>query len=252
MCILARAQDSRGPKEARMKSNVEIRFPEPSSASVSIEHAHKAKFFQLGDHRQRADSLLFACYLLRQFHNLGRHPTAQALSDQLRTWMPSGQWEHGKRRVLSNSVLMRAALNINLDYERARRKYGTPINLVESTHDGSRRFVGRLVEKGGGYAFFLDLKGFGLGRFLGADMPQYATDSSILFMAKLAYDHEADEMYFPKLQSIANDCGLAWRSGRITMRNQENLAFGIISHSFQVNITELLPRSTSSRGRSGR
>jgi len=63
-------------------------------------------------------------------------------------------------------------------------------------------------------------------------MPQYASDATILFMAELAYQHEQDNTFLPKLQAVASGCGSMWNEGRISMANQEIIAREIVNQQY--------------------
>ena len=182
--------------------------------------------------KQYAECLLFACFALRQFRNLGSHPASNALFEELRDWSPSGTPEDPEREALYKHVIMNAALDMGMDYRQTERNYGKPICLISSTHKGKRRFVGRLQEERRGPVFFLEVKGFGLGGLIGVGMPQYAPDATILFMAHLAYQYEEDSTFLPRLKTIASGCGTAWRAGRISMVHQEDIARELVNQQF--------------------
>jgi len=146
-----------------MQTLVTVRFRNPESASVSIDLGRSEAYAHSPTEKQYAECLLFACFVLRQFRNLGSHPVSSALFEALDGWAPIDNLGSMEKKVLYQHVILHAALDMGMDYQHAERKYGKPIYLIPENHGGNRRFVGRLEEKSRGPVFFLDVKGFGLG-----------------------------------------------------------------------------------------
>ena len=222
--------------------SVNIDFYDESRAGVIIEGSasdHKPGQYDPKD-AQLNESLLFACFTMRQFNNLGRHPSSEALAVELSTWKPPNTLDElstaGEKSdytiALPHQVLYRAAIQIGLEPSRAIDKYGAPLILVPHKGKGKRRFYGNMhltIEKP---TFFLEVKGFGLGTVLGIGVSQYASNSVMLFLAYLATRYSADPDYEQKLQGIAASCTNMFRQGRISTMVQEELAVNIVNEQY--------------------
>ena len=216
-----------------------VDFYDKNRASVSISSDRTEARAEI---QELDDALLFACYGLRQLKNLGNHPSARALADELALWdtafhlsaLESVAQENGALQAFPSHVIMGASLDIGMDFEAADRKYGSPIYLVNSEGKGKPRFAARMKFKGDRPLFWLDAKGFGLGGLLGVNIPQYATDSVILVLAHLTKTYSSQPDFLRGLSLVAQDCARVYQAGRIGSINQELIAMEFVSERFSV------------------
>ena len=218
--------------------NLYVDFYDETHAAVRIQWAEGSAQAKDPSARRIADALLFACFTLRQFSNLGNHPSSRALAHELNAWTPSATTLAADRstiQALPSHVLLAAAIDIGMDYEVAAKKYGEPVYLVPYRGQGKRRFIGRLGFTQERPVFLLKIKGFGIAGLLGLGAPLYAPDSVFMILARMTQEYGADPEYLEALSRVARDCANAFQTGKITSMNQENLALRSVS--------EHLPRS---------
>jgi len=177
-------------------------------------------------------SLLFACFALRNFANLNKHPIAYSLGVALTTWSPQKFLKEFNTSPSSFPIGLKnpaldAALHMGMNLKTAMEKYGAPLILEKNKGKGKRQIIGRLLQTSDAMLFRLSLKGFPMGGMFG-NPSQHASNAVLLILTQLYIMFPKDPAYETQLKSIANACTEHFYSGRLTTFNQEELAVQIV------------------------
>jgi hypothetical protein len=199
-----------------------IDFYEINRAAVTIDWQTKKSGAAPAESKRFMETVLFACFLLRQYRNLNLDPVSKAISRAISQWqLPIFDQKDDAIVALSNQVLLDAAYSLGMDSRVANDKYGNPLYLVRRHGSAKKRFIGELQSRGNKTIFQLHPKGFGLS---GKDINQYASNSVIIFLTYLALSHSNDSTYPEKLKKIGIECGNAFFSNQVDLTNQEMIA----------------------------
>ena len=218
--------------------NLTIDFYDEANASVSVSWSPGTEQFENYEARLFANLLLFACFTLRQLRYLGRHPSVKAISERLLEWVPSKTFptiETDPIRVLLSHVLLDAAVDLGMDWDRALDKYGSPIYLVPFNGNGTKRFLGWLGIAQERPVFIMSSRGFGLGGLIGWNIPQFAADSVFILLEKFNLMYKSDQAVLDSLAQVAHDCGKVALGKDIAMLHQELLAFSFVNRHIPHN-----------------
>lgn len=216
---------------------VTIDFYEKNVGGVQL--LQEADGFRTREHNQWLEATLFACFAIRQFRALGKHPSSNGLARSLSTWTPSAKQKEEPSEILATlepPLLSAAPLppeQFVKVYLKMHDQKLLKLVLVGHKGKGMRRFLGRLSRTDKGVMFILDTSGFGLGLFLGLDMPLLATNSVMLFLSFLAIKNSNEDGYDEALKVIAKGCADAYRMNKITIANQERLAQSIVQSAIK-------------------
>lgn len=208
---------------------LEIAFSKINRASVIFLESSDG-LDQTGKSGHFIQVWLSTTYILRQLRNLGDHPSAEGLSDFLEVWPPPSL--ENDRLPSNNSPVMTAekspmlfaALNLGLDSDTAKQKYGYKLWL-EETNKLTKGFEATLEMGKNSPLFYLQPTGFGISGVLGLKISEYATNSVPILLSWLSIQIRDDQTYTESLSQISNRCSQAAKRKEIGMTNQEELGF---------------------------
>lgn len=215
--------------------NFSIDYYSKSEAAVSITWGENSSETV----ERFLDSLLFGCYLIRQFRNLGNHPSNRALIKEITCWSPQESsnleallgWTVYPETSHKSHVLFHAAISLGIDPDHAVEKYGQEIYLVPFAGKGKKVFYGVLGFANNHPIFLLHVSGFGL---LGRNIPLYSTDSVFHLFAFLCKKYPLDLSYPSILIRIAQGCAAAYVDNSVTSLNQELIALGCVNKYLRI------------------
>ena len=216
--------------------NLSVDFYSKSEAAVTLSCPNEIS----NESVKLFNSLLFACFLIRQLRNLGNHPANKALMCQVLDWTPEESqkleailgWTVYPEVSHKSHIIYHAALKIGIDPSHAKTKYGEEIHLIPYYGIGKKRFRGQLVFTKDRPVFFLNVEGFGLSGLIGGNIPLYATDSVFHVLTYLFKIFPFDVNFPQTLIRISQDCVKAFQNGEVNTLNQEIKALEIVSKYF--------------------
>jgi hypothetical protein len=219
--------------EEKMTDTIVIDFYDAEAGAVKITWPSNSKQAENYEARLYADTLLFACYTLRQIRNLGRNPVSKALAEHLINWNPISAYKNAERvtkinlpnLALHQHIILDAAIEMGMSWDTAHEKYGEPLILTEYHGVGKKRFIGNLNLTNNIPKFDLSSNGF----FLGKDINQYAPDSVFLLLSFLEATYADNWPFLDGLQKVVMKCANAYMKNEIGMKNQESLAVKFVT-----------------------
>lgn len=178
----------------RIQSILEIDFHQQDQVSIFLECTavdSEEKFGEL---------LLFSCFVLRTFINLGDNSVSDALMHQL------------------------ISTEGNLNNMIRQNNPNEPEIISYPGSKGRKRFTANLRIFDNESNFQYNAKGFG---FLAKGVGYYAPNAVLVLMKYLAKRRLSDANYIEALEKSAKQCGLFYNSNQLSITNQGQIAFMI-------------------------
>lgn len=174
--------------------SLEVHYHQQDEASLFIESANS------GNDEMFGEILLFCSYTLRMLVNFGQSQIASSLA----------------------LLLAEIDGNINeiIDYDSP----NGPRLVDYKGSIGRKQFIANLKCSDNNFRFKLTSKGFG---FLGKGVGYYAANSVLLLLRYLAKRRRENVAFTSSLSQAAEQCGQAYYSGKLTIRNQGQIALMI-------------------------
>jgi hypothetical protein len=214
---------------------LEIHFYGKTQVSVLIQA-------EASDATPDDELLLFAWFTLRQFHNLGHNPAADAFaglvrqSDIVSEVVKDNPCFPSAAELIKSATLAKYAGNFG-----SKEAMRAVVDLAIRGQSGDHIFdlinrdflsaIPRIIDyprKPGEKRFVavlppgtLDMKGFGI---LGVQVNYYTCHSIIALLGFLARKNSTDHTYLNRLAFIAYSCGSTHMQNEISMTNQRELA----------------------------
>lgn len=202
-----------------------IEFYDKSHGAVKLDWNHYPFVTSSASSEMLYDTVFFSCYLLRELRNSGEHPVTDALIRVVTTQALNTEITEFPMKLEDEHVIYYAGAAIGIS-ESQMKDYKDPLYLIEYKGNGKRRFIGAADVRPSQFLFTLSVKGFGLGYLLGLGLSSYTPEAVLLFLGYLRKKYNSPK-YDRIIKGVIEDTISAYRYGRTTFQNQEQLGYEI-------------------------
>lgn len=211
---------------------VKIGFIDAEHITVFLDWPQKKNTYNNLKQRKYNETLLFLCYVIRQFKNLNGHPSLNSLSYCLEE-LNNNELNFLQSMTFPHHCILHAARELDLFETTIQDKYNKPFYVEEHQIITGKTFIGtlnfRYINPELWIPFFLlKLKGFGLSVLSGKDIPQFALDSILAFFLYLVKRYQNEPLFGRELRLMLQECINKLKYDDISPLDQELIAAKIL------------------------
>jgi hypothetical protein len=190
-----------------------IYFYSKTEVAIQIDFSGRYPFAE----NEVSELFLFACYAIRQLSNLGSHDVAKVLAllmssytKDTATELADGTYEFPG--LVGMGFWGFERLRLHMPYNIIQDQLFAPVpSVVKFRGEGKKAFILVLPPSK------ISIKGFGI---LGFQINYFAFHSVISLFSYLAKKHKHEDSYLDHLAAVAQKCGKAYFTGRISIGDQ--------------------------------